>query len=221
MRLSPPGRHQRGHTLTVALMLLMLVSMAVVGSARLMLDEQRIGANQTDRHLAFELAELALRQGEAEAEQLDAELDVAGRSEDALWGRNGLFTAGCANAGNPERWRQGLCAPPGRGGQQTMPWLGVRTYVASEGAVRGGTVSLLHPCGQAREFAYETPRAQNRCAAVVSGSRVWANPRYLIELVDPAHSDARGSGRLYRITARAWGKSANTVVTLQSFYLVP
>ena len=36
-----------------------------------------------------------------------------------------------------------------------------------------------------------------------------------------APADRDGGGRLYRITVRAWGRNANSVVTLQSYYVVP
>jgi type IV pilus assembly protein PilX len=48
-------------------------------------------------------------------------------------------------------------------------------------------------------------------------------PRYTVELLDSNYSDAvTGStgASLYRITSRAWGRNANTQVTLQSYYVV-
>ncbi|UOO82951.1 PilX N-terminal domain-containing pilus assembly protein [Uruburuella testudinis] len=46
-----------------------------------------------------------------------------------------------------------------------------------------------------------------------AGSEVSRPPRYIIEFID-AKTDDR---MIYRVTARAWGRNANTVVTVQSY----
>lgn len=48
-------------------------------------------------------------------------------------------------------------------------------------------------------------------------------PRYIVELLSSSYTDAvtgTTGASLYRITSRAWGRNANTQVTLQSYYVV-
>ena len=56
-----------------------------------------------------------------------------------------------------------------------------------------------------------------------AGSDSQQKPRYIVELLDTNYSDAitgTTGVTLYRITSRAWGRNANTQVTLQSYYVV-
>jgi type IV pilus assembly protein PilX len=206
---------QRGSVLIVALMVLTMMTMVVLASSRLIVDEQRIGSNQSDRQSTFQLAELALKAAEARVQDLDQALDVVNKSEDALFGASGLFSTNCRNGANPAGWQSGLCATSAQvGGGAAQPW--ERTV-----SVGKQSVPTLHPCGNALEYAFKSGAVQNRCPDVVSLDGLWANPRYQIELVDKNYQDSDGGGRLYRITVRAWGQNANSVVTLQSYYVVP
>lgn len=212
---SAAGLRQRGSALIVALMVLLMMTLVVLASSRLIVDEQRIGSNQSDRQATFQLAELALKAAEARVAEMDQALDVAGKSDDALFGAGGVFSASCRNDANPAGWQSGLCATSAQvGGGALQSW--ERTV-----SVGKQSVPALHPCGNALEYAFKSGAVQNRCPDVVTLDGVWANPRYLIELVDRNYQDSDGGGRLYRLTVRAWGKNANSVVTLQSYYVVP
>ena len=218
MRTTSAGRlRQRGSALIVALMVLLMMTMVVLASSRLIVDEQRIGSNQSDRQSTFQLAELALKAAEAKALELDTAFDVASKSDEALFGSgdDGVFTESCRNDANPAGWRSGLCAGSRQLGRAVaQPW--ERTV-----SVGNKTVPTLHPCGNALEYPFKRSVGQGRCPDVVSPDGLWANPRYQIELLDKNHQDSDGGGRLYRITVRAWGQNANSVVTLQSYYVVP
>ncbi len=59
---------ERGVVLLVALVMLLLVTVLGLTSARMLTMEERMAANSFDRNLAFQAAETALREGEALAE---------------------------------------------------------------------------------------------------------------------------------------------------------
>ncbi|QSX77474.1 pilus assembly PilX family protein [Agrilutibacter solisilvae] len=80
-----PAR-QRGVTLVIVLILLLVVTLIALASLRGTLMEERMSANVLDRSLAFQAAEAALREGESVAA-----------------GKPALPAAGCA---------AGLCAIP-------------------------------------------------------------------------------------------------------------
>ncbi|WP_024304270.1 PilX N-terminal domain-containing pilus assembly protein [Pseudogulbenkiania sp. MAI-1] len=216
MRTPTAGRlNQRGSALVVALLVLVMMTMVVLASSRLIVDEQRIGSNQNDRQSTFQLAELALKAAEAKVLELDESLGVASKSDEALFGSAGVFSETCRNDANPAGWSRGLCADSQQLGREVaQSW--ERTVSVGE-----KTVPTLHPCGNALEYPFKRSVGQGHCPDVVSPDGLWANPRYQIELVDKNHQDSDGGGRLYRITVRAWGQNANSVVTLQSYYVVP
>lgn len=58
--------HQRGSTLIVALVMLLLISLIAVGSMQDTILQERMTSNTEDRMIAFEGAEAALREGEGD-----------------------------------------------------------------------------------------------------------------------------------------------------------
>lgn len=62
-----PMRAQRGVALAVVLVLLVVITLLALAAMRGTVLEQRMSASVTDRSLAFQAAEAALREGEAEA----------------------------------------------------------------------------------------------------------------------------------------------------------
>jgi type IV pilus assembly protein PilX len=63
----PSSRHQRGISLIVSLVLLVLVTLIAVGSMRGVLLQTRMSGTTHDRSLAFQAAEAALREAERRA----------------------------------------------------------------------------------------------------------------------------------------------------------
>ncbi|MDN0084141.1 pilus assembly protein PilX [Crenobacter sp. SG2305] len=205
---------QRGSTLLAILPLLVVMGLMVATSSQRLANERRIAANQADRQYAMQAAEAALARGEQQAVRLDRELGIAGRPDAELFGSAGLFSDDCRNPANPVGWQSGLC----RAGlaDREPPWLKVVTQ-------GGRRWPLLHPCGHARELVLDS-RAALRCNTgdVLAGGTLWANPRYLIELLQRDYRDELGrNGRLYRISARGWGRNRYSQATLQSYLLVP
>ncbi|WP_083338665.1 pilus assembly PilX family protein [Chromobacterium sphagni] len=193
---------QAGGALLLVMSLLAALSMLVLSSSQLIISAQRLVDNVQDRRRARILAQQALLGAEEWVWRLDRRLDMASRAAKPadLYGEGSLFSPSCRG---PQG--KGLCEP------QEPPE-----------RRRSGEVPLLHPCGNSREFALEPAPAQSWCPQQVrSGALSWANPRYVVELIDPGFRAPDGSpGRLYRITVRAWGRNAYSAVTLQSWYRV-
>jgi type IV pilus assembly protein PilX len=179
----------RGFSLIVILLMLVALAMLSLGAMNSSILQERMVANARDRQVALQAAEAAIR---------DAELDIE-RNIDAATG----FADGCAN---------GLCIPPSDTANnpksaplwQSIDWATTRAYGS-----RTDAPALLGPDNVA----------------------LAAQPRYFIENLPtlpplPGESAAIGGGatpapraRAYRISVRASGIRASTVVMLQSVYV--
>jgi len=104
MRKQVRAHPERGVVLLVALVMLLLVTVLGLASVRMLTLEERMAANSFDRNLAFQAAETALREGEAQADfqSLAANGPNAGFPSLAMVCNN-LNNGACAN---------GLCSPP-------------------------------------------------------------------------------------------------------------
>ena len=180
-----------GLSLLVIMLMMLALAMLALGAMNSSIVQERMVGNARDRHVALQAAEAALR---------DAELDL----ENNLQADSG-FVAGCA---------AGLCLPPSDSADnpqsaplwQTLDWSTARAYGS-----RTGAASLLGP----------------------ENAALSAQPRYVIERLPslpPASGESAGFGggwsnapalhaRAYRITVRASGMRAGTVVMLQSLYV--
>lgn len=210
-------RLNRGSSLLISLVVLLAFALLVLAGSHYLLGEQRISANQNDRQFAFQLAELALRDAEQEIDLLDRTLIVKDQTEGQLFtDTTPLFTSDCSTDQATARWgKKGLCLTADRTTNQPVAW--ERSVTTTN-----GEVPLLSPCGNARGYVYETDAGQcNDKGKITAGSRVWSNPRYIVELIGQNSMKDSRSGRLYRVTARAWGRNQNTQVTVQSFFFIP
>jgi type IV pilus assembly protein PilX len=196
-RLSSPryaiGRRPgRGFSLLMILLLTAVLALLALGAMNSSIVQERMAGNARDRQVALQAAEAALRDAEAE---IEANADAASG-----------FTDGCGN---------GLCIPPSdtaSGAQSAPRWQSIQwaTQTRAYGS-QTGAPPLLGPDNQ----PLATP------------------PRYFIErlptLPPPSGTSAcMGGGclnhpaekaRAYRITVRASGVRATTVVMLQSVYV--
>ncbi len=202
LRRAVRASRQRGGALLLVLSLLAALSMLALSSSQLTISAQRLADNVQDRRRAQLLARQALLGAEDWVWRLDRRLDMAALAARPaeLYGEGRLFPPNCHG---PQG--KGLCEPKEPPERRA-----------------NGAVPLLHPCGNSRAFPLEPEPAQSRCPQQVrSGGLSWANPRYVVELIDPGFLARDGSpGRLYRITVRAWGRTPYSSVTLQSWYRV-
>lgn len=183
------SRPSQGFSLITILLMMVALAMLALGSMNSAIVQERMVGNARDRQVALEAAEAAIR---------DAELDIEANVD-----APGGFEVGCAS---------GLCIPPSDTADnpqsaplwQSVDWSGARVYGS-----RTSAPALLGP---------------NNVALA-------EQPRYLVENLPvlppmPGESAAMGGGatpapraRAYRITVRALGIRANTVVMLQSVYV--
>jgi type IV pilus assembly protein PilX len=185
----PPKRPAHGFSLIAILLMMLAVAMLGLGAMNSSIIQERMVGNARDRQVALQAAEAAIR---------DAETDIEANPNAALG-----FAEGCAD---------GLCIAPSDTSNnpqsaplwQAINWAATRAYGS-----RTNAPALLGP--------------DNLALA--------EQPRYFIENLPvlppvPGESAAIGGGsnpapraRAYRITVRASGIRASTVVMLQSVYV--
>lgn len=183
-------RQQAGAVLIVGLIFLMVLSLLGVSVMQSGMLEERMAGNMRDWNVAFQAAESALR---------DAEADVRGGR---ITGAAG-FVAGCGGSGVA----LGLCLP----GASTPVW----------------DPSVVDFTDSASTVKYVTYGAKTSVAALTG---VATQPRYIIEALPNQRNisisndnsgQAKAGKYLYRITARGYGASITSKVTLQSVYNSP
>ncbi|EMT6017660.1 pilus assembly protein [Neisseria gonorrhoeae] len=185
----PTSEGQRGFALFIVLMVMIVVAFLVVTAAQSYNTEQRISANESDRKLALSLAEAALREGEFQV------LDLEYTADSKV-----TFSENCEN---------GLCTA-----------VNVRTNDANEETfdnivVKGKpTVEAVKRSCPAKSGKNSTDLCiDNQGVEYKKGTgSVSKMPRYIIEYLG-----VKNGQNVYRVTAKAWGKNANTVVVLQSY----
>ncbi|EMS2427293.1 pilus assembly protein [Neisseria gonorrhoeae] len=185
----PTSDGQRGSALFIVLMVMIVVAFLVVTAAQSYNTEQRISANESDRKLALSLAEAALREGEFQV------LDLEYTADSKV-----TFSENCEN---------GLCTA-----------VNVRTNDANEETfdnivVKGKPTveAVKRPCPA--KFGKNSTGLciDNQGVEYKKGTgNVSKMPCYIIEYLG-----VKNGQNVYRVTAKAWGKNANTVVVLQSY----
>ncbi|ENS9456050.1 pilus assembly protein PilX [Neisseria gonorrhoeae] len=185
----PTSEGQRGFALFIVLMVMIVVAFLVVTAAQSYNTEQRISANESDRKLALSLAEAALREGEFQV------LDLEYTADSKV-----TFSENCEN---------GLCTA-----------VNVRTNDANEETfdnivVKGKPTveAVKRPCPAKPGKNSAGLCIDNQGVEYEKGTgNVSKMPRYIIEYLGEKNNQ-----NIYRVTAKAWGKNANTVVVLQSY----
>lgn len=185
----PTSDGQRGSALFIVLMVMIVVAFLVVTAAQSYNTEQRISANESDRKLALSLAEAALREGEFQV------LDLEYTADSKV-----TFSENCEN---------GLCTA-----------VNVRTNDANEETF-DNIVVKGKPTVEAVKRPCPAKSGKNSAGLCIDNQGVEYNkgtagvskmPRYIIEYLG-----VKNGQNVYRVTAKAWGKNANTVVVLQSY----
>ncbi|ENZ6986541.1 pilus assembly PilX family protein [Neisseria gonorrhoeae] len=185
----PTSEGQRGSALFIVLMVMIVVAFLVVTAAQSYNTEQRISANESDRKLALSLAEAALREGEFQV------LDLEYTADSKV-----TFSENC---------EKGLCTA-----------VNVRTNNANEESF-GNIVVQGTPTVEAVKRSCPAKSGKNSTGLCIDNqgveykkgtASVSKMPRYIIEYLG-----VKNGQNVYRVTAKAWGKNANTVVVLQSY----
>ncbi|QOG36386.1 pilus assembly PilX family protein [Neisseria gonorrhoeae] len=186
----PTSDGQRGSALFIVLMVMIVVAFLVVTAAQSYNTEQRISANESDRKLALSLAEAALREGEFQV--LDLEYTADSKVTFSENCEKGLCTAVNVRTNN-------------NANEETFDNIVVKGKPTVEAVKR--------PC-PAKSGKNSTDLCiDNQGMEYKKGTgNVSKMPRYIIEYLG-----VKNGQNVYRVTAKAWGKNANTVVVLQSY----
>jgi len=193
----PTRARQRGASLIVSLLMLIVVLLLGISAAQMALQGEKAARNDRDHKIAFQAAEAGL---------MDAELDIEnapGASRSSMFAPNSRlgFRDGCG--AGIDNVNLGLCNPAAEGA--TPIWQVVNFLDASDNA---RSVPYGHFTGQ----SFQTSQ----------GSLPARLPRYIIEVMtyNKPGEDAGRNNRsyFYRITAIGFGMRDSTQVVLQTFY---
>lgn len=185
-------RAQRGVSLIIVMLILIVVSLLGVGAAQISLMSERGARNDRDQLIAWQSAEAAL---------IDAEFDMfksahADNRKDLFDGKNAVvFPADCGTTGESK----GLCALVSAG---KPAWLTVDFEATGANA-------------PTTPFGAFTGRT---FAAGGVGIQPAKLPRYVIEPVLDPNGDKSSPSYLYRVTAMGYGPRKDTQAVLQVLY---
>ncbi|MDQ0073244.1 type IV pilus assembly protein PilX [Variovorax boronicumulans] len=187
--------HQRGVSLIIVLLLLVIVSILGVGAAQIATMGERSARNDRDMQIAWQSAEAAL---------MDAEFDIHGpgtssrQSVFTKMANTNAFVSGCGDSGNSK----GLCTLVTTG---QPAWLAVDftiTLSSAKTAAFGDFTGRTFPAG-------------------ATGIQPAKAPRYVIEPIeDPANRDVSGAttSYVYRVTAMGFGPRDDIQGVVQILY---
>ncbi len=190
---------QAGATLLAGLIFLTILTLIGVTAARVSSLEERMAGNLRDRAVAMQAAEMALRDAERDISNLGTGTrGIAGITQ---------FVADCGASSTGDTTDDGLCyaGPDGYASPSATLPSGF-TAPVWKSTVSGSDIMTVAP-----SVAYGAVTGADAIPLV------FAQPRYLIEGI---RKTPPGSGEsfYYRITTRAQGVSANTVVMVQEIY---
>lgn len=199
---------QRGFSLIVVLLMLLIVTVLGLGAAQVSLVSERGARNDRDAEVAFQAAEAAL---------LDAERDLLGPNDSAqqrrclFSGRDvTAFVAGCGGTG----LRQGLCT-------------------ASEPGADPAWMSADFSADSPRSVAYGTFTGQTYLTGdtgTPGGALSVRAPRYVVEAIRSRggwqtgqlqSASARDATHIFRVTAIGFGAHEETQAVLQTHLYKP
>lgn len=195
--------HQSGAVLIISLIMLLLLTLIGTSSMQTTSLEEKMAGNFRDRNLAFQAAESAIR---------DAELDIRGigttlRSPPI----SGItdFYVNCNMDNVANTYDDGLCdrkwSLPSSYAGTSINWPAFTNRGITWPAIN---IDMTAP----PSVAYGTFTGAEPIPGPSATQSLSAQPRYLIE------GYTRTDGFYYRITVRAQGINANTVVWLQAVY---
>ncbi len=193
----PTLRHraQRGASLVIVMLILVVVSVLGIGSAQIALMSERGARNDRDLQAAWQAAEAALMDAEFDIHPSPLPATPTVRQSQFDGKKSTPFIDGCGTSGNSV----GLC----NSGLTGKPaWL-----TADYTATGSSAATVQFGAFTGRVFAAGTPGVQPATA-----------PRYIIELVPDLVGDRSNPTFLYRVTAMGFGPRTDIQAVLQTLY---
>jgi type IV pilus assembly protein PilX len=228
---------QRGFSLIVALMMLIVIIILGISGSQMAINEERGSRNDRDRQIAFQAAEAALK--DAEQEIFGATAPVCNYPGQVNRGtmRSGTttcfnevnqsnYTVGCSSATPSSTSIEGLCSyvPYTQACQTKLASNSATTadcpgYLMVDflGDAAAGSSATVHTVAYGQHTGRNFPSQKSTSTATLTISIY--PPRYIIELVPKNTSiDTLTSGQkwMFRVTAIGFGATANTQVVLQT-----
>lgn len=238
------SRDQRGFSLIVALMMLIVIVILGVSASQMAINEERGARNDRDRQIAFQAAEAAIK--DAEQEIYGASSPVCSLPGQVGRGRMRQNTATCFNEDNYYGYAQGCSAPPNAGlctyvaltaACSASPAGACPAYLDSanvdfykDATGSGNNHTVPYGLYTGRTFPSQFPSAAPASSASALGTGQPISiypPRYIIEAVPKNTSvnsltaDGAGGGSgsgqvMFRVTAMGFGANPNSQVVLQA-----
>ncbi|SNS32067.1 type IV pilus assembly protein PilX [Noviherbaspirillum humi] len=195
----PARGGSQGAALATALIMLLIVLLLGVSASQVALHGEKGSRNDRDRQIAFQAAEAALIDAEADIEQ-----STGGGGRGLVFSSRSAegFLPGCGRG--LENRQLGLCLPTNAG----MPPVWDAVNLQEDQPSSAVSVPYGHFTGRSY------PNGE--------GALPGRLPRYIIELLPYARpgasADSAGLSYLYRITAIGFGPRPSTRVVLQAVY---
>lgn len=218
-------------TSLIFLTVLTILGMSTLGTALL---ESRMSGNTRDRNLAFQSAEIGLRDAELYVRDSGRIVGLTEEAYDSVAGCTGKAGGEC----DAQSCDLGLCYNGGTmaadgtawyGGsnavwlQETM-WANAVQYAEPDKSVAGSDINSRKSIGYGKNQLYPINAATGNCSQIPGNCQyaqpgllplVRRQPEYLIESFQ---KDVGGSRFYYRITVRGYGMRSGTRVMLQEVY---
>lgn len=192
-RLIPNSRLQRGVSLIMVMLILVVVSLLGVGGVQIAIMSERGARNDRDQQVAWQAAEAALI--DAESDMLTATLVTRKAIFD---GKTQIdFVAGCGTSGNSI----GLCS---------LALTGKQAWLAVDFTATGTSAPTT-------SFGWFTGRTFAAGGVGIQPAKV---PRYVIEVVPDPNGDKSDPTFLYRVTAMGFGPRTDIQAVLQMIYRI-
>ena len=206
---------QRGFSLIVALMMLIVIVLLGVSSSQMAINEERGARGNRDRQIAFQAAEAAIKDAEFEIYGSSTNCTVPGYIAQGVKMRP--TTSTCFSESFQTGYLVGCTAPPNPG--LCLPgvkpaYLDPNVTFLADAQGSGSATNHTVPYGQ---FTGKTFAWQGNVSGGSSQPLSKYLPRYIIEIV-PKNVAIETDPRtvMFRVTAIGFGANANTQVVLQA-----
>jgi type IV pilus assembly protein PilX len=215
-----PAARQRGFSLIVSLMMLIVIIILGISGSQMAINEERGSRNDRDRQIAFQAAEAALK---------DAEYEIYGNTGllctlpgQINRGNRRFNTSTCFNEASTVGFVGGCSASPNAGlcnFNQALPaYLDPNIDFYKDATGTGNNNTVAYGTYTSRNYTTQQTNATFALQPISAYP-----PRYIIERVpkntsvDSLTSSDQGGGTwMFRVTAMGFGANPNSQVVLQA-----